>query len=258
MQQYTRLSYNAQCARCRALPPGYNPQASYDSLAEQPQEQAMDSYYSIPRHATPPYIPTFPSYQTQHSLPSHYAYQVGYNVLPGNSVANVQHSPGPALYPEHSASVSLSPSPVPAYYNEPTLPSQDPVRVAARASAPTGRHTCSHCGSILNRPADLARHKLTVHGIQTQADGREIRVSEGESRIHFCTVSTCERTAGGDRGGFSRKDHLTQHLRQVHGKHIEKTRGRDRAKGSGGGGEGGGTSGRRAGRGAGSSSAAGG
>ncbi|KAF8244547.1 hypothetical protein K440DRAFT_635975 [Wilcoxina mikolae CBS 423.85] len=54
---------------------------------------------------------------------------------------------------------------------------------------------------------------------------RHVQTKRVRPGVFFCTVESCERARM--HKGFSRKDNLTQHLRQVHGQKIEKKRGRN-------------------------------
>ncbi|PMD43920.1 hypothetical protein L207DRAFT_267390 [Hyaloscypha variabilis F] len=62
------------------------------------------------------------------------------------------------------------------------------------------RHTCgiNSCTKSYKRRSDLQRHQL----------------SHSPSKDYACRFGLCPRAG---RNGFKRKDHLKQHLRQVHG-----------------------------------------
>jgi len=76
-------------------------------------------------------------------------------------------------------------------------------------------HICSEivdgrvCGTSFKRKADLARHKLCVHNVDT-------------AKIWYCDTPRCDRNENGIHGGFTRKDHLVEHLRNYHHRHIPK------------------------------------
>ncbi|KAL1958522.1 hypothetical protein VTO42DRAFT_4386 [Malbranchea cinnamomea] len=59
------------------------------------------------------------------------------------------------------------------------------------------------CTSSFSRPADLSRHQMSVH-VRAPID---------------CPKPRCSRKG---ENGFTRQDHLTEHLRQYHGEKLEK------------------------------------
>jgi len=61
------------------------------------------------------------------------------------------------------------------------------------------------------RKADLVRHMKFVHHPDT-------------TEIWYCDAPRCERNKNGSQGGFTRKDHLVEHLRSYHHRNIPKRR----------------------------------
>ncbi|KAI4933976.1 uncharacterized protein J4E92_003646 [Alternaria infectoria] len=111
---------------------------------------------------------------------------------------------------------------IPDYYVQPvnvapTTGYQQPVarmsssQVPTRSSSRTKTWTCdiASCTSSANftRLADLQRHQSTVHGVGTPE--------------YPCNVPRCNRV--GDKG-FTRRDHLVEHLRNFHHMDIPKRR----------------------------------
>jgi hypothetical protein len=66
------------------------------------------------------------------------------------------------------------------------------------------------CNSTFTRKADLERHITTVHIL--------------DAPRFDCPMYRCHRTG---EDGFTREDHLKEHLRNYHNKDIPKRRGRD-------------------------------
>jgi hypothetical protein len=75
-------------------------------------------------------------------------------------------------------------------------------------SAP--KHACPRtgCTSRFKRKADMERHCSTVH-------------AKSENKIYECDAPRCQRKGS---NGFTRKDHLTEHLRNYHHCEIPKRR----------------------------------
>ncbi|KAF2707875.1 hypothetical protein K504DRAFT_446966 [Pleomassaria siparia CBS 279.74] len=88
----------------------------------------------------------------------------------------------------------------------------------SRSNSRTRTWTCDfqQCTSTANftRLADLQRHQSTVHGVGAPA--------------FPCTVPRCTRI--GDKG-FTRRDHLVEHLRNYHHLDIPKRRAGERSAG---------------------------
>jgi len=82
-------------------------------------------------------------------------------------------------------------------------------RTYANKVARTWKCEFPNCSSTANftRLADLQRHQSTVHGVGTPG--------------YPCTVQDCSRV--GDKG-FTRRDHLVEHLRNFHHIDIPKRR----------------------------------
>ena len=70
------------------------------------------------------------------------------------------------------------------------------------------------CLSSFKRKADFQRHMICVHH------------NKDTSKIWYCDAPHCDRNSIGAQGGFTQKDHLTEHLRSYHHRDIPKTRGR--------------------------------
>lgn len=70
-------------------------------------------------------------------------------------------------------------------------------------------HICNECGRAFRRKADLLRHSVCVHH-------KEL------AKIYYCNARVCDRNQQGAMGGFTRKDHLVEHLRNFHHRNIPK------------------------------------
>ncbi|KAF2399598.1 hypothetical protein EJ06DRAFT_557391 [Trichodelitschia bisporula] len=76
-------------------------------------------------------------------------------------------------------------------------------------------HCCAACNAEFARKADLTRHFECTH--------------DENSKRFDCTMPRCSRKG---REGFTRKDHLTEHLRNYHQQDIPKNRRRKMKDGS--------------------------
>ncbi|KAF2634237.1 hypothetical protein P280DRAFT_474782 [Massarina eburnea CBS 473.64] len=108
---------------------------------------------------------------------------------------------------------------VPSNYDQTTTTTQSAYltqtpKIARSRSPKTWRCDLPNCTSTANftRLADLQRHQSTVHGVGTPD--------------YPCSVKDCSRI--GDKG-FTRRDHLVEHLRNFHHIDIPKRRAGERS-----------------------------
>ena len=156
----------------------------------------------------------------QQAYPPHMAYEQ-YNQ---QMEAHMQMMPMVAPYNDHHLPSS---PPLPSTYDvQNTLPSSGallPEMQASSASAsprylPSNprpftctEQGCTSANRSFRRKGDLERHMNTVH-------------RRDALQMWDCWLPRCPRKESGPRGGFSRKDHLIEHVRYVHHIDIPKNR----------------------------------
>ncbi|KAI4638374.1 hypothetical protein J4E93_010174 [Alternaria ventricosa] len=158
-------------------------------------------------------------YSYSSSDQGNYNYQTSY---PASSVPQYTQSQINTYYAQYQCYPPQPYQIIPDYYVQPvnvapTTGYQQPVarmsssQAPTRSSSRTKTWTCdiASCTSSANftRLADLQRHQSTVHGVGTPE--------------YPCNVPRCNRV--GDKG-FTRRDHLVEHLRNFHHMDIPKRR----------------------------------
>ncbi|KAF1836486.1 hypothetical protein BDW02DRAFT_493376 [Decorospora gaudefroyi] len=183
-----------------------SPAMSGYSYSSSDQGQGTYSY-------TPPYqagVPTAVPQYTQTQINTYYAQYQCYPPQPYHVIPDYYVQP-----------VTVAPTgfqqPVAGAYDTPHWQTQvenlnlPHSHGPSRSNSRTRTWTCDipSCTSSANftRLADLQRHQSTVHGVGTPE--------------YPCTVAHCNRV--GDKG-FTRRDHLVEHLRNFHHMDIPKRR----------------------------------
>ncbi|KAF1939478.1 hypothetical protein EJ02DRAFT_456885 [Clathrospora elynae] len=177
------------------------------SPKQEPPSPAMSGYsYSSPDQGnysyTTPYQGSVPQY-TQSQINTYFAQYQCYPPQPYQVIADYYIQPVAPIGYQQTVGVAYDTGHWQTQGENLNLPtSQGPTRSNSR----TKTWTCDvqSCTSSANftRLADLQRHQSTVHGMGTPE--------------YPCTVPRCNRIA--DKG-FTRRDHLVEHLRNFH--HID-------------------------------------
>ncbi|EOA88016.1 uncharacterized protein SETTUDRAFT_184325 [Exserohilum turcica Et28A] len=171
---------------------------------EQPPSPAMSGYsYSSSGQGNysyqPPYQPGIPQY-TQHQIHAYYAQYQCYPPEPWQMVQEYYVEQQPMSIP-HTAYQE----PVTGYESTGWQLQDTDVNVSAspgqKRTWTCDIPTCTSSAQF-TRLADLQRHQSTVHGVGTPE--------------YPCHVARCNRV--GEKG-FTRRDHLVEHLRNFH--HID-------------------------------------
>ncbi|KAF2832619.1 hypothetical protein CC86DRAFT_313803 [Ophiobolus disseminans] len=160
-------------------------------------------------YATAAYPPNTPTY-TQTQVNQYYAQYQCYPPQPYQIIPDYYAAPVPSTgYPQPTGSSYDGPWSEPG--DNTLYPPSSNSAGLTRSNSRTKTWTCDiqSCTSSANftRLADLQRHQSTVHGVGTPE--------------FPCTVPRCNRVA--DKG-FTRRDHLVEHLRNFHHIDIPKRR----------------------------------
>ncbi|KAH7093751.1 hypothetical protein FB567DRAFT_180163 [Paraphoma chrysanthemicola] len=183
---------------------------------QEPVSPVMSGYnYSSPgqgnyNYATASYQTSIPQY-TQAQVNQYYAQYQCYPPQPYQIIPDYYAQPIPTA---HTAFPQASPGAYDPQWvgqSENLDVSVTTSQTPSRSNSRTKNWTCDipSCTSSANftRLADLQRHQSTVHGVGTPE--------------FPCTVPRCNRI--GDKG-FTRRDHLVEHLRNFHHIDIPKRR----------------------------------
>ena len=140
------------------------------------------------------------------------------------SLLNPPHT-NPNNPPSPSTSLLHTPSHNPPQHSplNPPHPSPTAPRTRHLILSPHSRvFAClwPSCIHTAKRKADVERHYNCVH-------------CKAEMELHDCPVHKCTRKGPGKKGGFTRRDHLIEHLRSYHGVNVPKKRGNGRGEGGG-------------------------
>jgi len=114
----------------------------------------------------------------------------------------------PGTYSHHTHAIASSGASADDETETPSVASEEPDNGANMPGSRSKKFRCptSDCSAAFSRKADKDRHFECVH-------------RRGANKKHDCPVVKCTRN--GDLG-FTRKDHLTEHLRNYHHQQIPK------------------------------------
>ncbi|QKX54408.1 uncharacterized protein TRUGW13939_01494 [Talaromyces rugulosus] len=195
------------------------PQFLVAPVQQQPDFELYPSNAYSPGGYTPAYTPAYtPDYTPDYCLSPSYpspalTNNVSFSASPYQSFEGDFSMVAPAGLAvtgvPMASPISFASSPVPVTH---ALPSPSPLQPPRQmpppaATSPTKRrgrsYICPQCNSSFTRPADVKRHKTSVHN---------------PNHID-CPVPDCGRKGN---SGFPRQDHLTEHLRSLHNWDIPK------------------------------------
>ncbi|KAL6707320.1 hypothetical protein ACN47E_004308 [Coniothyrium glycines] len=153
---------------------------------------------SVPQYTQSQINQYYTQYQTYPPQP--------YHIIPDYYVQQI-----PAVQQAYHQPIITTMNDTANWQSQPDLPTVPSAQGTARSNSRVRTWNCDipNCSSSANftRLADLQRHQSTVHGIGTPE--------------YPCTVPRCSRV--GDKG-FTRRDHLVEHLRNFHHIDIPKRR----------------------------------
>ncbi|KAK5170776.1 hypothetical protein LTR04_003813 [Oleoguttula sp. CCFEE 6159] len=209
---YNALAYQRYIQSQQLVQQGYPAQDQYGGQHLQRQQQLMysahqtNSRYGTAQHQSLQPSPSVlgststPPRQSLHSQPHFLDEQ-----LTGEGYDLTAFSPSPLTEDmDTQLSSSLSPS------LSPSSSSANSSNRKPKANYPCLVPSCPSKAPFFARVADLQRHLACVHNKATAA-------------TFDCHMNRCQRTAANGRA-FTRKDHLTDHLRNYHHEEIPKKR----------------------------------
>ncbi|GBF65535.1 hypothetical protein TMEN_8252 [Trichophyton mentagrophytes] len=146
-----------------------------------------------------------PRSSTQGRPKSHSTSSNQEHIFDGQTMAALPSSPRSSTAAErYVVTITPTPTSTPYFTHQPRYHSKQ-TNLCCRPSRSTQRFIClyENCEGSFSRVADLSRHQKSIH-FPTRMD---------------CPKSRCNR-----KGfmGFTREDHLTEHLRQFHGEQLAK------------------------------------